>query len=105
MTLSGAGGNRTLVRRTGTVRATTVPEAVAHGCHIAGSTGPEGPPLGLSRVSAVFHAVSWSLPAVLHRFCCQAAMDRPRVPLLVAISLVSPGPRIRRREQHARWRL
>ncbi len=29
-----------------------------------------------------------SLPAVLHRFCCRAAMDRPRVPLLVAITLL-----------------
>src|SRR5690606_8407815 len=24
-------------------------------------------------------------PAVLHRFCCRAAVDRPRVPLLVAM--------------------
>jgi hypothetical protein len=28
-----------------------------------------------------------SLPAVLRRFCCRAATDRPRVPLLVAVCL------------------
>ena len=28
-----------------------------------------------------------SLPAVLHRFCCRAAMDWPRVPSLVAMCL------------------
>jgi hypothetical protein len=28
-----------------------------------------------------------SLPAVLHCFCCRAAVDRPRVPLRVAVTL------------------
>ena len=34
-----------------------------------------------------FPTVSGALPAVHHRFCCRAAMIRPRVPLLVAVAL------------------
>ena len=34
--ISGAGGNRTLVRRVVARRATTIPVLVAHGCHAPG---------------------------------------------------------------------
>ena len=83
---SGAGGNRTLVRRVVTTRATTIPGSRPYGCRTAGSvelalTAGSFPDVsGLSRRQR-------SLPAVLHCFCCRAAVDRPRVPLLVAVTL------------------
>ena len=55
-----------------------------------GQAGHEGPATGsfpqvsgLSQLSAV-------CPSCLHRFCCQVAVDRPRVPLPVAMTLYRP---------------
>src|SRR5690606_265652 len=100
----GAGGNRTPVRRAVTDRATTIPV-------IAASRLPHrrvGWPCEEDR-RRVFPRCQWSFPpsavfpAVNHRFCCQAAVIRPRVPLLVAIALVHLGW-IRRRGRTARCR-
>ena len=85
----GAGGNRTLVRQAVTGCATTIPGLRLCGCRPAGSGGlregghrqvcfPEVS--GLSRRQR-------SLPAVLHRFCCRAAADRPRVSSRIAGTL------------------
>jgi hypothetical protein len=52
-----------------------------------GRVGPEARPSDLSPMSAVFAGCQWSFPTVHHRFWCQAAMVRPRVPLLVAMTL------------------
>jgi hypothetical protein len=50
-------------------------------------SGPEGPAAwSFPGVSGLSHRQR-SLPAVLHRFCCRAAMDWPRVPSLVAMCL------------------
>lgn len=38
-------------------------------------------------MSAVFAFCQWSFPTVYHCFWCQAAVVRPRVPLLVAMTL------------------
>src|SRR5690606_11360608 len=100
----GAGGNRTPVRRAVTDRATTIPV-------IAASRLPHrrvGWPCEEDR-RRVFPRCQWSFPpsavfpAVNHRFCCQAAVIWPRVPLLVAIALVHLGW-IRRRGRTARCR-
>jgi hypothetical protein len=40
-------------------------------------------------------------PTVILRFCCRAAMDWPRVALLLTMSLYNL--KIRRRERTARW--
>ena len=40
-------------------------------------------------------------PAVIPRFCCRAAVDRPRAPFLVTMSLYNL--RIRRQERTAGW--
>lgn len=75
-----------------------------HGCRPGGSGCPRR---GCRRVfprcrrsfprSAVF-------PAVTLRFCCRAAVSRPRVPLLVAVSLGHlAGARRRERSRHRRF--
>ncbi len=49
--------------------------------------------LGRSPAAGSFSDVSglsrrqWSFPTVLHRFCCRAAVNRPRVALLLAMTL------------------
>ena len=102
---SGAGGNRTLVRRAVGVCVTTIPEMwlavatlpgqVVRGC---------GPSVGsFPDVSGLSHR-QWSLPTVLHRFCCRAAVNRPRVPLPVAMSL-NYLIGIRQRERQGRCRV
>jgi len=44
-------------------------------------------PPDLSPMSAVFAGCQWSFPTVHHRFWWQAAMVRPRVALLLAMTL------------------
>src|SRR5687767_1833414 len=84
----GAGGNRTLVRRAVTARATTIPGSRLYGCRTAGSEGLSPTAGSFPDVSGLSHRQR-SLPAVLHRFCCRAAMDRPRVPSRVAMTVVT----------------
>ncbi len=83
----GAGGNRTPVRQSVTDRATTIPEIAAHGCRTAGSGGPQGPDRRVFPPGQRSFTPSAVCPCCLHRFCCQAAADRPRVPLPVAMTL------------------
>ena len=102
-TRSGAGGNRTLVRRAVIARATPIPEISALRL----------PPCRVRRIRGshrrVFPRRQWSFPpsavfpCCLHRFCCRAAVDRPRAPLLVTMTLGSPD-QIRRRERTAHRR-
>ena len=86
----GAGGNRTLVRQAVTTRDTTIPGSRLYGCRTAGSEGLAPTAGSFSGVSGLSRRQR-SLPAVLHCFCCRAAVDRPRVPLLVAVTLIPPG--------------
>src|SRR5262245_26000636 len=90
--LSGAGGNRTPVRRAVAVRATTIPEV--YGSTAAAPPGRwaslGGRRRGFARGQRSFPPPA-VFPAVNHRFCCRAAMVRPRVPLRVAGALVTPG--------------
>ena len=89
----GAGGNRTPVHQAASARATTIPvispDAGAPAGRLAVTSGGGGPrivfPIGHQSLltSAVF-------PAAIPRFCCRAAVDRPRAPLLVTMSLRSP---------------
>src|SRR5918994_1545880 len=84
----GAGGNRTPVRQPVDEPATTIPDYEAVAASPAGrSTTASGGPRSVFpecqpafRRSAVF-------PAVISRFCCRAAGDRPRVALLLTIFL------------------
>ena len=70
-----------------TDRATTIPEIAAHGCRTAGSGGPQGPDRRVFPPGQRSFTPSAVCPCCLHRFCCQAAADRPRVPLPVAMTL------------------
>ena len=99
----GAGGNRTLVRRAVIARATTIPETSAlrlPTCRVRWIRGSH---------RRVFPRCQWSFspsavcPCCLHRFCCRAAVDRPRAPSLVTMTLHSPD-QIRRRERTAHRR-
>ena len=82
----GAGGNRTLVRRAVTDRATTIPE-------IADLRLPHRRVGGARAHRRVFPRCQRSFPpsavfaAVILCFCCRAAVDRPRVPSRVAMTL------------------
>ena len=58
----------------------------ADGCPTAGSVGPGGPPPGLSPSQRSFPP-SAVFPAVILRFCCRAAVDRPRAALRLTMSL------------------
>ena len=73
-----------------TDRATTIPEKAAYGCRTAGSDGPQGSDRGVFPPGQRSFTPSAVYPCCLHRFCCQAAMDRPRVPLPVAMTLYRP---------------
>ena len=85
--LGGAGGNRTPVRQCVTERDTTIPEIAAYGSHTAGSGGPLGPSRGGFPPGQRAFTPSAVCPSCLHRFCCRVAVDRPRVPLPVAVTL------------------
>jgi site-specific DNA recombinase len=61
-----------------------------NGCQPAGSGGPEGPTASSFRGVSVLSRRQRSLPAVRHRFCCRAAVARPRVPLLVPMTPSQP---------------
>ncbi len=59
------------------------------GSRAAGSGGPpvRGPATGSVPRSQRSFPPSVVCPYCLHRFCCRAAVDRPRVPLPVAVLL------------------
>ena len=62
------------------------PDRRLYGYRTAGSAGPEPDRRVFPRCQRSFPP-SAVFPAVTHRFCCRAAVSRPRVPLLVAVSL------------------
>ena len=88
----GAGGNRTPVHQALSARATTIPDFVpAQGHRRVGRPSPEGG--GPRIVFPIRHRSSPTptvFPVAIPRFCCRAAVDRPRAPLLVTMSLHSP---------------
>ena len=64
-----------------------IPEIAAYGSHTAGSGGPLGPSRGVFPPGQRSFTPSAVCPSCLHRFCCRVAVDRPRVPLPVAVTL------------------
>ena len=86
--MGGAGGNRTPVHQAETARATTIPDFEADATSPAGrlSVIAGGPrhafPCGQRSFSP-----SVVFPTAILRFCCRAAVNRPRAPLLVTMSL------------------
>lgn len=84
---SGAGENRTPVRQVVTEPDTTIP---AFRLTAVGSAGR----LALGPTAGSFPDVSglsrrqWSFPTVHPRFCCRAAVIRPRAPSLVTVFLL-----------------
>src|SRR6266540_5357293 len=90
LTRGGAGGNRTPVHQAVTARATTIPEYEADVASPPGRSAPQGGP------RIVFPNRQRSFPppacfqAAILRFCCRAAVDRPRAALRLTMSLYSP---------------
>jgi hypothetical protein len=86
---SGAGGNRTLVRQAVIALATTIPEcAPLRLVHRRVDYRRSGTGSSFRAVSGLCLRSAVS-PAVHRYFCCRAVAIRPRVPLLVAMSLRS----------------
>jgi len=98
----GAGGNRTPVHQAMSVRDTTIPDFETD------AISPTGRMFSIARKprhvfacgQRTFSRSAFFL-AVIPRFCCRAAVDRPRAPLLVTMSLYNL--RIRRQERIAGW--
>ena len=63
------------------------PRTWLNGCRSAGSDGPRGPRHRVFPLSQRSFTPSVVCPNCLHRFCCRVAVDRPRVPLPVAMTL------------------
>ena len=99
---SGAGGNRTPVHQAMSVRDTTIPDFETD------AISPTGRMFSIARKprhvfacgQRTFSRSAFFL-AVIPRFCCRAAVDRPRAPFLVTMSLYNL--RIRRQERTAGW--
>ena len=84
----GAGGNRTPVHQAVNVRATTIPDSLADAARPAGrlTVASGGPRSVFAECQQTFLRSAFFL-AVIPRFCCRAAVDRPRAPFLVTMSL------------------
>ena len=88
---SGAGGNRTPVHQAMNVRDTTIPDSLANAARPAGRlTVASGGPRSVFAECQQTFLQSAVFPAAIPRFCCRAAVDRPRAPFLVTMSLRSP---------------
>ena len=87
----GAGGNRTPVRQAVTVRATTIPEFEADAASPPGRLTSEAVHGSVFPGRQRSFPPSAVFPAVILRFCCRAAVDRPRAALRVTMSLMSPS--------------
>ncbi len=86
--ICGAGGNRTPVRQVVTEPATTIPALRPRGLPHRRVGGPheEVTPGSFPGASGLSRR-QWSFPTVHPRFCCRAAVIRPRAPSLVTILL------------------
>ena len=86
--LGGAGENRTPVHQALHVRATTIPDSSSDAEAPAGrmATVAGGPRIVFPNRHRSF-PTSAVFSAVIPRFCCRAAVDRPRAPFLVTMSL------------------
>ena len=70
------------------VRATTVPDSLANAARPAGRlTSASGGPRSVFAECQQTFLQSAVFLAVIPRFCCRAAVDRPRAPFLVTMSL------------------
>ena len=100
--LSGAGGNRTPVHQAMSVRDTTIPDFETDAISPTGRMFPiaRKPRHVFACGQRTFSRSAFFL-AVIPRFCCRAAVDRPRAPFLVTMSLYNL--RIRRQERIAGW--
>ena len=89
--ICGAGGNRTPVHRAMNVRDTAIPDSLANAARPAGRlTVASGGPRSVFAECQQTFLQSAVFLAVIPRFCCRAAVDRPRAPFLVTMSLRSP---------------
>ena len=101
-TKSGAGGNRTPVHQAMNVRDTAIPDSLANAARPAGRlTVASGGPRSVFAECQQTFLQSAVFLAVIPRFCCRAAVDRPRAPFLVTMYLYYL--KIRRRRRTARW--
>ena len=100
--LGGAGGNRTPVHQAMSVRDTTIPDFETDAISPTGRIFPiaRKPRHVFACGQRTFSRSAFFL-AVIPRFCCRAAVDRPRAPFLVTMSLYNL--RIRRQERTAGW--
>ena len=85
----GAGGNRTPVHQAPNARATTIPVSQADAAWPPGRLTSRGPRLVFPSGHRTF-PMSAVFPAAILRFCCRAAVDRPRAAFLLTMSLRSP---------------
>ena len=91
MVFCGAGGNRTPVHQAMNVRDTAIPDSLANAARPAGRlTVASGGPRSVFAECQQTFLQSAVFLAVIPRFCCRAAVDRPRAPFLVTMSLRSP---------------
>ena len=88
--MSGAGGNRTPVHQAVTARATTIPECGAHAAPPPGRLTSEGGPRIVFPIGQRSFPPPACFQAVILRFCCRAAVDRPRAALRLTMSVYSP---------------
>ena len=100
-TICGAGGNRTPVHQAVTARATTIPECGAHAAPPPGRLTSRGGPRIVFPIGQRSFPPPACFQAVILRFCCRAAVDRPRAAL--RLTMFRCSPRVRRRERTARW--
>ena len=89
LTSGGAGGNRTPVHQAPNARATTIPVSQADAAWPPGRLTSRGPRLVFPSGHRTF-PMSAVFPAAILRFCCRAAVDRPRAAFLLTMSLRSP---------------
>ena len=100
--ISGAGGYRTPVHQAMSVRDTTIPDFETDAISPTGRMSPiaRKPRHVFACGQRTFSRSAFFL-AVIPRFCCRAAVDRPRAPFLVTMSLYNLS--IRRQERTAGW--
>src|SRR6185436_18255069 len=98
----GAGGNRTPVHQAVTARATTIPEWRAHAAPPPGRLTSRGGPRIVFPIGQRSFPPPACFQAVILRFCCRAAVDRPRAALRLTMCLYLPE--IRRRVRTAGFR-
>ena len=88
--ICGAGGNRTPVHQPVNEPATTIPVLEADAASPAGRLTADGGQRPVFPGCQPSFRPSVVFPTVIPRFCCRAAVDRPRAAFLLTMSLRSP---------------